>query len=407
MRGIYPKDVNDDVFYVLGGVFADFIKSGKIIIGRDIRPSSMSLSESFIKGILDAGIEVVDIGIVTSPMLYFAVRHLEGSGGAMITASHNPLEFNGIKFTDKNAMPISGKEIGGLLEKFKESEHVFKKTDKKSMVDISEAYLDFITGGFGIKRKINVKVNNGSSAADLFLHRYFEKLGIQFDADAHIDFSVSFDTDGDRIVVFDENGRELRGDITAGILADSFLRKGDKMVCDMVSTGALRDCLKKRGIEVIKTKVGHYYIKKKMKEIDAVFGSEFSGHYYFKELNYVESAMFAFRKLLEALDKNPKSQISELAKLFEKYFNSGEMNIPISSKEEFEKNLEKVKEKYADGRQGFEDGILVEYPLASLRTSWWFNLRISNTESVMRLTIEAENEELLEEKKREIMSFLK
>jgi len=398
VRGVYQKDIDEDIFYLLGKVFAVFIGRGKIITGRDIRSSSESLSESFIKGILDGGVGAVDIGVVTTPMLYYAVKHFGGSAGAMITASHNSFDFNGIKFTDKEAMPISGLEIGALLKKFKTKNNI--KKGKKETADVAEDYLTVLVKGFGIKRKINVKIQNEESAVNLFLGRFLKNLGLEFGADSFIDFSVSFDADGDRLIVFDEKEKELRGDIAGGIIAESFLRTGEKIVCDLVSTKALEDYFKEKGMGVIKSKVGHYYIKKKMKEIDAVFGLEVSGHYYFKELNYVESALFALRKLLEALDKNPKSKISELAKPFEKYFNSGEINIPVSSEKEFKKILVKIKDKYADGRQSFEDGILVEC------NDWWFNLRISNTEPVMRLTIEADSRELLEQKKSELLSTI-
>ncbi|MBU1178937.1 hypothetical protein KKB69_01170 [Patescibacteria group bacterium] len=414
IRGVYKKDIDEDIFYALGKVFAARSKNGKIVVGRDIRLSSKSLSEAFTKGVLDYGLDVLNVGEVTTPMLYFAVGGLGGAGGAMITASHNPPEYNGIKFTDENTQPIGGKEIGELLKKINLENS--NKRGAEKITDISEDYLNLICSNFKISREIKVNIDAKDSAVGLFLQRFLKKLGIEFWGGSCADFKASFDADGDRLKLFDENQNEIRGDIAGGIIADNFLKKGDLFVYDLISTRALRDYFGERGIETIASKIGHFYIKKLMKEKAAVFASEISGHYYFESLNYNESALFALRVVLEALDKNPALKISDLANRFSGYFHSGEINFPLALEEDWDKILEKLKNKYNDGQQNFEDGISVEYPSTWLRTSpdpadggasWWFNLRPSNTEPIMRLVIEAKTKELMEQKKDEILDLLK
>jgi len=399
IRGVYGEDINEDIFYVLGRVFATYISKGKIVVGRDIRSSSLSLSEAFIKGLKDSSADVLNAGEVTTPMLYFAVNHLGCNGGVMITASHNPSECNGIKFVDRDAQPIGGEEIEKFLRETKLKDFGKKGIEKK--VNISEDYLNLISKDFKIKRKVKINIDTNESVVGLFMRSFLKKTGIEVCISSDADFGVSFDADGDRIVVTDENSNLIRGDIVGGIIADAFLKKGDLIIQDAISTRKLKKYFLEKGIETEISRVGHFYIKKAMKKKDAVFGFEISNHYYFKELNYVESALFALRILLESLDKNPNLKMSELAGRFSGYFHSGEINLPLYSKKEWNKILEKIKERYNDGKQNFEDGILVEYP------DYWFNLRSSNTEPVMRMVVEAKTEELMKTKKEEILEFLK
>jgi phosphomannomutase len=400
VRGLYPKDINEDIFYVLAKVFAGCLKKDgtKIVVGQDLRFSSPPLAKAFIKGILDSGFDVLDIGQVTTPMLYFAVTHLNGAGGAMITASHNPLNYNGIKFVKEDSQSVSGSDIQKVYK-----EGSFKKSTPaqrggRESVEMVSDYLSLLSKDFKIKRNVKIAVEADNSAAKLFLDDFLKRLRVDYiwGKQLNVDFSVSFDPDADRLEVFDENHARLRGDIAGGIIADTFLKKGDLILIDMVSSRIFEDYFKTKGIKVGRVPPGHYYIKKAMREKGAVFASEISGHYYFKSLNYIDSAFFALRMILESLDKNPGLKISELAKPFLKYFHSGVINLEISSQEQWKGILEKIKQQHKDGRQSFEDGILVEY------SNWWFNLRLSNTEPVMRLAIEAKTKELMEEKKREL-----
>jgi phosphomannomutase len=215
------------------------------------------------------------------------------------------------------------------------------------------------------------------------------------------DFGVIFDADGDRMMVVNEKAEVMRGDFIGGVIADNFLKKGDSLIYDIISTRAVRDYFENKGIKTMISKVGHYYIKKLMEANDVDFALEVSSHYYFKKMHYVESAFYALRLLLESLDKNPDKTISELAEPFIKYFDTGVLNFPLSSQDQWLKLLEDVKEKYKEGRQSFEDGILVEYD------DFWFNLRPSNTEPVVRLFIEAKDEKVLNDVKKEVLALLK
>jgi len=406
IRGMYPDELNEDVFYNLGIALVSYLRNSdsKVAVGRDSRDSSDSLCKSFVGGLENLGCHVIDLGVVTTPMLYFAASFLDTDAGAMITASHNPLNYNGVKFVKKGGVPVSGEELKNFYsENFKVAENKKGKTEKK---DISEDYFKKILKDFGIKRKIKIKIDDGGGAAKLFLPRFLDKLRVER-VGMSADLAVSFDFDADRLYVFDENGEKIREDIVGGIIADGIVQKGQKVIIDIISTKFLEDYFAAKGVEVVRAPVGHYYIKNAMRNNDAVFAAELSGHYYFGDLYYSDSAFFALRKLLEAMDKNEGKNISELVKPFQKYFHSGEINLSLKSREEWGGVLEKIKDKYSSVEQDLQDGILIEFEdPAGGGTGWWFNLRPSNTEPLMRLVIEAKSEALMEEKKKELVSFL-
>jgi phosphomannomutase len=203
------------------------------------------------------------------------------------------------------------------------------------------------------------------------------------------------------MVIVDENSQVLRGDVCGGVIADSFLKPGDKLLYDVISSRAIKDYFEKKKIKTIRSRVGGYYIKKAMEENDVDFALEVSSHFYFKTTHYADSAFFALRCLIAAMDEVPDLTISDLARPFLKYFYSGVINIEIDSKDKWFEILEKLKKKYKDGDQGFEDGILVEYK------NYWFNVRPSNTEPVVRMVVEAKDEKTLKEKQKEILSLIK
>jgi phosphomannomutase len=438
VRGIYPDEINEEVFYILGKTFAAYLneiqkhaeeQKTQIIIGQDIRLSSPSLAEAFIKGVLDSGFDVLDIGQATTPMFSFAVAKVKAFGGAMITASHNPANYNGLKLAMEEARYISGEEFFRFYQRIGSLEVSRGKKGEYKQIEVASHYLDFVTKNFQAKQQFNfnIVVDASCGTAALFLPEFLKRLEINYTpicfeidgtfskhnpnpaleesqkfakekiVETKADFGVIFDGDGDRIIVLDENARLVRGDALGGVIAGGFLKEGDKMVYDLVSTRALRDYLKEKGIKTSISRVGHFFIKKEMKRKEADFGSEVSGHYFFKNLHYAESAFYALRMILEAMNKNLDAKISDLAKPFLKYFNSGVINFPLETRKQWQKNLSVLKKCYQNGKQNFEDGILVEY------ADWWFNLRPSNTEPIMKLIVEADTQKLLEEKKKEIL----
>ncbi len=448
VRGIYPLELNEEVFYTIGKVFSDYLlnkqkiqqnEMPKIVVGQDVRLSSPSLAGSFIRGVLDSGLDVLDIGVVTTPMLYFAVIEARAFGGAIMTASHNPPEYNGIKFVRQMSEFIGGEEIQELYRMCvnPDSLKIFGNgKGKREKKDFASGYLDLVAKGFNARRKMKIVIDASCGTTALFLPRFLDKLKIDyvplfFEPDGSFcnhdpnplaesaqkfakekiseekaDFGVVFDGDGDRAVFIDENSNVFGGDVSGGIIAGGLLKAGDKIAYPLTSTRALRDYFGKKEVKTRMTKVGRFYIHKEMRENDVDFCSEMSGHFFFKSLHYTDSAFYALRLIIEALDKNPESKLSDLAGPFLKYFNSGEINLCLSSSGEWQKILAVMKKHFKDGRQNFKDGILVEYDEPSGGINWWFNIRPSNTEPIVRLVVEAKTKELFEEKKKEILRLL-
>ncbi len=372
VRGKYPQEINAKVARQIGRGFVKFLKlnppaggGNKIVVGRDKRPSSPKLAAAFISGILDAGTDVIDIGQATTPMLYFAVPFLKARGGAMITASHNPKEDNGIKFVREKSEPISGLEI-------KQTINLKNKPVKQK----------------GVHTKFNIKKDYlEAMLGDLKLNR--------------ISIPYSFDYDGDRLIIKDENNKEIRGDIIGGIIGDSILKKGDVLVYDLRCSRRIPEYFENKGITAMPCRVGRPNIEKIMRKKKAVFGMELVGHYHFKKFDYCLSPLYALKILIEQMDKTGKT-LAELAKPFMKYCHSGVINIKFSIFNfQFSNLIEQLKEKYRNGAQNSLDGLTIEF------SNWWFNVRQSHTEPLIRLVIEANTPELLEQKKKELMKKIK
>ncbi|MFC1751622.1 phosphomannomutase/phosphoglucomutase [Patescibacteria group bacterium] len=454
IRGVYKKDLDEDTFYKLGNAFTAYLgktqnyktsQNPKIVIGRDVRLSSRSLAEAFVRGVIDYGYDVLDIGEATTPMFIFAVAELKAFGGAMITASHNPAEYNGLKLVKEMAHWVGDdwvedKELDEVC-KIAQSDKpkIGNKKGETKSTSVSESYIDRVTSGFKKSREMTIVVDASGGATSLFLVKLLEKLGVDYIplffmpdgsfskhspnpaleesrifakekiAQLHADFGVIFDGDGDRMVLIDENSEVVRGDIAGCIIADSLMKSksGGLILHDAVSTKMIGEYFSKKGISTKKVRVGHTFIKEEMEKLDADFAMELSTHYYFKSMHSAESAFYALRILLEAMNDNPTLTMSGLASKFAKYFSSGTINIPMKSRQEWGGIIDKIKEEYSDGRQSFEDGISIEFENKSGDgVSWWFNLRPSNTEPLIRLTMEADNKELLEDKKNEVLKFV-
>lgn len=369
IRGVYPKEINEETARKIGLAFVKFLKKKKpkIAIGRDLRSSSPKLEENFINGAIDAGADIIDLGAITSPMLYFAISFLKTDGGIMITASHNPKKYNGIKIIRGDGMPISGKEIKKFIN------------NKK----ISRAKK-------GAYKKINIKKNYFDKAYENFDLRLMKKIKI----------SHSFDYDRDRLFIRGKNKKDIRGDIIGAIVGDAVAQKKDIIVCDLRCSKAIYEYFRNKGVRIIPSKVGHLNIKQAMRKNKAIFGMEMTGHYYFKKFNYHESPEFALRKIIEQLNNNPKLNLSEPYPVFKKFYHSGIINSPAKGKN-FESMVKRLREDYKNGAQNALDGLTIEF------SNWWFNIRPSKTEPLIRLVIETNSPKLLEQKKKELMSKIK
>ena len=385
IRGKYPEEFNEDAAYKIARAFARYLRLVRrslgeggleIVVSSDARASSPALKEAFLDGLLDEGAEIIDAGLTTTPMHYFIVNKTGADGGAMITASHNPQEFNGIKLDKKNAIPIG---IGAGMEEIKNDaiREIFQNSENRGKVvkkDFLNEYVEFLISKFPSLKSEIIKLTAG------------EKIS-----------GISFDSDGDRAIFRDEAGNVVRGDIITALLAQKYAKAGEKIIYDLRSSRVVKEEIEARGAKAVESRVGHAFIKPLMRKENAVFGGELSGHYYFRDFFFADSGVFAALVILDLLRIEQKP-LSELVKPLMRYYKSDEINFKIKEKE---KIIDKVAAHFSDAKISYLDGIKVDYP------DWWFNLRISNTEDLVRLNIEADVPELLEEKKKLLESLIK
>ena len=431
IRGIYPKDLNEDVAFKIGQALVEYTEAKNIVVGQDMRLSSPALFEALVKGITAQGADVYNIGQVPTEGMYFAVGHYGYDAGIMITASHNPKEYNGFKLVGKEAgetKVIPGREIGKIVGKGDFSE-VSEQGEIKEL-DIWQDYINHIFSFIDIRKiqPFKVVIDAGNGMAGKVIPLISEKLPIEvislnFELDgsfpAHpsdvfqkgateqiskevkekkADFGFIFDGDADRIYLIDELGNFIRGDITGLLLAKYLLKKnpGKGVAYNLICSKAIPEFIKKWGGKPIRTPVGFVNIQKGMMENDGIMGDELSGHYSFKDNYYLDSGFIAFLILLQIISASDK-KVSEITKELSPYAKGAEINFKVEDKEAV---LNKVKEKYSDGKQDYLDGVTIEYD------NWWFNVRPSQTESLLRLTIEADTPKLLSQKKKELTALI-
>jgi len=452
IRGIYPTEINEKTSYKVGkGIATLFINSFKkenekegdikIALGHDMRLSSPTLKKSIKKALVESGITVVDIGLASTPTLYFSVLHFNYDGGIQISASHNPKDYNGFKIVKR--VPVGlikiGKNTG--MEELKDIvlSEKFIETGKKGKVIKNKAVLKkevekLLKVGIEKGNKIkNIKIvaDPGNAAGALYLEELFKKLPcrlikmnfkldgtfpshqpdpMKFETlkdlqkkvkDERADLGVAPDGDGDRVFFIDEKGKVIPASHITALLAKEFLNKfpGEKIAFDVRYSKTVKGVIiENKGIPVI-TKVGHALITEAMERENAIFGGESSGHYFFKETGFAESALMVIIMVLNIISREDKP-ISKILKPLVKSIESGEINFELKEREEVEKKINLLKEKYKDGKISILDGLSIEYP------KWRFNLRASNTEPLLRLNLEAENQEILKEKKKELTNLL-
>lgn len=412
IRGIYGEQLNEDIAYKIGRAFAMYM-GHRIVVARDNRLSSDSLFKALTKGINDQGSDVYDIGLATSPMFYFAVPNLDCDGGIIITASHNPSNYNGFKMVRGDSMPLSGEdgidEIKRLVEK---NDFVSGEKGNIYTKDITNEYINSFERK---KHNLKVVVDTANSVPGLIvgemlsgvqlLHIFSELDGnfpnhepnplkeenikdlrekvLEYGAD----MGISFDGDGDRVFFIDERGELISSDLIIALVAKLIDKK---ILYDPRCSNIVKETAK----ESVMYRVGHSFIKQKMRDDDIFFGGEYSGHYYLKQgSSYYESPYFVIYTLLEAMEDN---KLSELILPFRKYYHSGELNFKVEDKQSV---IEAIEKKYSQGKITKIDGIRIDFD------DWWFLLRASNTEPVLRLIVEAKSKELLEGKIKEIVPF--
>jgi len=436
IRGIYPSQINEELMEKIGKAFADFIDGNKIAVGYDMRTSSVALFKAFCKGILEQGKDVIDFGLTSTPRSYFACTYLKADGCAMITASHNPKEYNGAKFTRKKAIPISG--ATGIKEiEDKVNNNNFKKSTNKgklTKVDISKHYKQHLKSF--IKNinnlKVVVDVANGMGSQDFstikdelnidLTELYFDIDGTFPNHDANpmkegstdelkatvkkqkADLGIAFDGDADRVFFVDDKGELIPSDFITALISEEVLEDnpGSIILYDLRSSWIVPETVEKLGGKSFMSRVGHSFIKEQMREKGSIFTGELSGHFYFKfdiegNESIYDSGIVMAIKVLNLLSKK-KQKLSELVAPLKKYFASGEINSEVEDKEAKMEELESI---YKEGKVSHLDGIRIDHK------DWWFNVRPSNTEPLLRLNLEAKTKKLMEEKRDEVLKIIR
>jgi phosphomannomutase len=439
IRGVYPDALNEDVAQDIGRAYVYHLGLGgsRVVVGRDMRLSGEALRDAFIQGVTEAGADVLDLGLVSTDALYFAVGHLEEHGGAMITASHNPKDHNGLKLCREQAIALSGdegiKQIRDLIVEGKlpgPAEYAGSVEEGDVADEYAKHCRRFInTDGL---RPLKIVVDAGNGMAGKMLPPIFEGLPFEyvpmyFELDGSFpnhppnpiepenmeelqkrvveegaDFGAAFDGDADRVFLVDEKGRTIGGDILATLVAKNVLEKepGAAIVYSAVCSKALPELVRREGGRPIRTKAGHSIIKPQMRSNDAAFGGEHSGHFYFRDNYFADSGIIAMLTAAELVARQ-EGPLSELISPIDPYVRSGEINSEV---EDQETALKKVEESYG-GREGAEvdhlDGLTVDLG------EWWFNLRPSNTEPLLRLNVEASDEETMERERDALLKMIR
>ncbi len=434
VRGVYPTEINEVTVEAIGRAYARFLSPKNVVVGSDVRTSSPSLKKALIEGLTSSGVNVIDIGIISTDMLYFAVATLKTDGGITVTASHNPKEYNGMKFVREKAIAISSDTGLNDIAELTEVDEIETKDKKGSVTkqDVLDGYIKHIlsfidakklkplkvvaNGNFGLAGQVIVKTLENTPIEiiplndkpdgtfpkgrpdPLILENRQETIDLIISSGA--DLGISWDADADRCFFYDENGNFIEGYYTTAILAEMMLKKsgGGKIIHDPRLTWATIDTVKAAGGIPIVNKAGHTFIKDRMRAENAIFGGEMSAHYYFKDNFFCDNGMIPALLILEQLSVG-KKKMSEIVNPYKKkYFVSSEINSEVDNGAEIIKEL---KDKYRDGEQNEIDGLSVEYK------DWRFNVRMSNTEPLIRLNVEARNKDLEKAKTEELLAIVR
>ncbi len=410
IRGIYDQDFDDDFAFRLGAVLVGYINKKKFLVAHDDRPSSPVLTESLSRGITSAGGDVEYLGLSTTPFFNFVFKKSGVNGGVMLTASHLGPQFGGFKIFGEGGAGVglsSGLDkIKSILVENKNAE-ISKYGGKIINLDrqkLIENYIDFIIKKSGWNAEygesIKLKIKFPFTAKDE-VEELIRRIKIPI-SDQNYDISFEFDDDADRIYIFDSAGNKIQSDFITALLAKdkiSFWHK-PKVVCDLRFSRGVLDVMSRWGIRMIRSKTGRGFMRESMAKHNADIGGELSGHIYFRENNYNEVQLLTMLLLLKILKKSGKN-IDELTEPFKTWENSGEINIPLAGDgKRLTEIFKKLEDTYKDGKIDKLDGITVEYD------DWWFNLRASNTEPLIRLVMEAKTKNLLTEKVAEIKQLI-
>jgi phosphomannomutase len=434
VRGLYPTELDEDGAYAIGRAYVEQFEPRRIAVGRDMRLSAPTMAAAAIRGAADGGADVLDLGMVGTEMVYFAVGELGLDGGIEVTASHNPKEYTGMKIVRRGALPVGGDS--GLMEVRERAAAGFDESARAGDVseyDIWPGYVERVLSFVDVDaiRPLRVVIDAANGMAGVMLPPILERLPIDavpyyFEPDGTFpnhepnpllpenrefiiektraegaDFGVAFDGDADRCFFVDDTGDFVPGDFVTTLLAESVLAKepGAKVIYDLRASWAVPETIERSGGVPLINRVGHAFIKHRMRQEGAAFGGEVSGHYYFRDFSQADSGVVPFLLMLELVSKRDRRLSELLQPLRERYFITGELNTPVP---DVAVKLQELKERFGgEGTVSHLDGISVD------AEDWHMNVRPSNTEPLLRLNLEARSRDLMERKRDEVLEVIR
>ena len=434
VRGVYPSELDEEGAYAVGRAYVEQFEPAGVAVGRDMRLAAPAMAAAVIEGVADGGADVVDLGMVGTEMLYFAVGELGLDGGIAVTASHNPKQYTGMKIVRGGALPVGGDS--GLLEvrdRALAGFGVSRRRGSARQEDVYPAFVEKVLSFVDVAaiRPLRVVVDAANGMAGAMLPPVLERLPVEavrcyFDPDGSFpnhepnpllpenrefivsrareegaDLGVAYDGDADRCFFVDDAGEFVPGDFVTALFAESILEKepGGKVIYDVRASWAVPEAIAGAGGTPLVNRVGHAYIKQRMREEAAVFAGEVSAHYYFREFSQADSGVIPFLLMLELVSKRGRRLSEILAPFRRRYFLTGEINTEVS---DVEAKLHGLEERYrGEGRVSHLDGLSVE------ADDWHFNVRPSNTEPLLRLNLEARSQELMERKRDEVLALIR
>ena len=421
IRGIAPEELTSDIAYRIGRALVVYLEADNVCVGRDMRVSGPLLTSALIEGIRDQGADVTDIGLISTDGLYFAVGKYGFPAGVMVTASHNPAEYNGFKLCREEARPLSMDQGIGEIRDLVITNAFSDPGRRGDLIerDVTEEFVEHALSmiDLSVIRPYTVAVDAGNGMAGKIVPPVFERLPctlipLYFELDGTFpnheanpiepenikdlqatvltkgaDIGIAFDGDADRMFIIDDRGQFVSGDMVTAMVAKAMLEKhpGAPIVYNLICSRTVPEVIEAAGGVPVRSRVGHSFIKALMREHDAIFGGEHSGHFYFRDNWYADSGLIAFLTMLELLSREGTSLSRYLGPLDTRY-RSGEVNTEVA---DIPGTIERVRAAFSDGEIDKLDGMTIEYP------TWWFNLRASNTQPLLRLNVEADDPEEL------------
>jgi phosphomannomutase len=434
VRGLYPQELDEAGAYAIGRAFVEQFEPASIAVGRDVRLSSPSMAAAVIEGATDGGADVLDLGLVGTEMVYFAVGELALDGGVMVTASHNPKQYTGMKIVRRGALPVGGES--GLLDVRDRAVSAVWRDGTRGQVrpeDIWDRFVDRVLSFVDLEalRPLRIVIDAANGMAGAMLPPVLARLPMldivscYFDPDGSFpnhepnpllpenrdfiigktrsegaDFGVAYDGDADRCFFVDDTGEFVPGDFTTALFAETILARepGGKVIYDVRASRAVPETIERAGGVPLINRVGHAFIKQRMREVDAVFAGEVSAHYYFRGFSQADSGTVPFLLMCELVSRRGKLH-EVLAPYRAKYFITGEINTPVA---DVPAKLQELEDRFgAAGRVTHLDGLSVDFD------DWHFNVRPSNTEPLLRLNLEASSQEQMDEKRDEVLAVIR